>query len=57
MKRGPISKLPSPGGAFVNTDTGALELLLNKEGFLLLRKGHLRPRCLRTPKSVCLCAL
>lgn len=55
MKRGPISKPPPPDGTFVNADTRVLELLASKEGFLLLRKGLLGPRCLRTPKSVCLC--
>lgn len=55
MKRGPISKLPPSGGTLVNTDAKAMEVLASKEGFLLLRKGHLEPRCLRSPESVCLC--
>ena len=30
-----------------------MEVWASKEGFLLLRKGHLEPRCLRSPKSAC----
>lgn len=48
MKKGPTSMLPLPGG------TRVLDLLANKQGFLLLRKGHFGPGYLRTPKSVCL---